>query len=89
MYEYLKSNIERLKINTVLLDLDDRLEQFYDPTEYFRYNMFNNHFLDGQHRTKAFKEFLTIDGYLIELAIQLQDNVLFVFLFTATKTFAW
>lgn len=63
MYEYLNSNIERLKINTILLDLDDRLEPLYDPTQYFRYNMFNNHFLDGQHRSAAFKEFLSVERF--------------------------
>lgn len=81
LYEYLSSHIERLKINTILLDLDDRLELFYDPKEYFRYNMFNNHFLDGQHRSAAFKEFLTVNRY-IDLALhklQSQANVLVFF----------
>ena len=46
---------ERNTLSTFLLDIDDRLSQFYSPDIFSQYNMFNNHFFErGEH----FEEFM-------------------------------
>lgn len=57
LHEYLRYNRDRLSIASVLLDLDHRLEQFFDRKELFMFNMFNHHFMDGDSRHKEFEEF--------------------------------
>ncbi|XP_033125599.1 rRNA N6-adenosine-methyltransferase ZCCHC4-like [Anneissia japonica] len=46
------------KLDSLLLDIDHRYVQFYPPDKYCRYNMFNNHFFDGEISRNVFIEFL-------------------------------
>lgn len=63
LHEYVRANSERLGgCSSVLLDLDDRLEQFYGRHEFFRFNMFNGWWVDGAQRGVEFDAFLRGDG---------------------------
>lgn len=63
LHEYVREHSERLGgCTSVLLDLDDRLEQFYGRHEFFRFNMFNGWWVDGTKRGEEFDAFLRGDG---------------------------
>jgi len=60
VHEHIKAKCD--KIESILIDIDQRLEQFYPrgedhPGEFSHYNMFNNYFFDADSR-RAFKEFV-------------------------------
>ncbi|GAB6029288.1 rRNA N6-adenosine-methyltransferase zcchc4 [Chamberlinius hualienensis] len=44
--------------NSVLLDIDERLCQFYSPQQLVVYNMFNHHFFDGLTGKAVYENFL-------------------------------
>ena len=66
----------RKNVDSILLDIDQRFEQFYPPTQFILFNMFNGHFFnqDGDKRLREFikqsdKVLLLIDppfGGLVE-----------------------
>lgn len=62
LHEYLKNSLGSLDIRSVLLDFDHRFHAFRSARtphrDYFRYNMFNNHFFDGQEAVNEFEPFL-------------------------------
>jgi Probable N6-adenine methyltransferase len=58
LHEFLKNHCG---IKSVLLDIDQRFRWFYDEKTYFHYNMFNDHFFDGEGSRAAFEEFLKED----------------------------
>lgn len=56
---------ETLHIKSVLLDLDTRFYSFFnrnDETDYFHYNMFNNHFFAGPDAQLKFQQFLCVNN---------------------------
>ena len=60
VHEHIKAKCD--KIESILMDIDQRLAQFYPrgedhPGEFSHYNMFNNYFFDADSR-RAFKEFV-------------------------------
>lgn len=59
IYEFIKSYCSNLR--TILLDFDKRFHNFFGPSDFCWYNLFNNHFYfeDGK---KAFLKFLQLDG---------------------------
>lgn len=58
LHEYLKCRSESLKIKSVLLDFDRRIDAFYDSSEFWQYNMFNHHFFAGPEAKVKFSDFL-------------------------------
>lgn len=62
LHEYLKNSFGSIGIRSVLLDFDRRFYAFRSVRaphrDYFRYNMFNNHFFDGQEAVEEFEQFL-------------------------------
>ncbi|XP_054766618.2 rRNA N6-adenosine-methyltransferase ZCCHC4-like [Lytechinus pictus] len=48
-------------LESLLLDIDHRFGQFYPPSQFCRYNMFNHYFLDGPTSQERCKEFLRRD----------------------------
>ncbi|XP_030841983.1 rRNA N6-adenosine-methyltransferase ZCCHC4-like [Strongylocentrotus purpuratus] len=48
-------------LESLLLDIDHRFGQFYPPSQFCRYNMFNHYFLDGAQSQESCREFLTRD----------------------------
>lgn len=65
LHEYLKYNKSKLRIESILLDLDTRFYWFCnqnsDPSlarDYFHYNMFNNYFFAGPEAKEEFNNFL-------------------------------
>lgn len=63
LHEYLRSQHDRLRIDSVLLDLDERLEAFYGRDEFYRFNMFNGWWADGEQRSDEFDRFLLDGGH--------------------------
>lgn len=64
LHEMLKFNYSKLKIKSILLDLDTRFYSFHnrnDETDFFHYNMFNNHFFAGIEAESKFHQFLRND----------------------------
>jgi Probable N6-adenine methyltransferase len=59
LHEFLKN---QCGIKSVLLDIDQRFRWFNDEKTYFHYNMFNDHFFDGEASRNAFEEFLKEDA---------------------------
>lgn len=58
----LKSNYQKLKIKSILLDLDTRFYSFHnrnDEMDYFHYNMFNNYFFAGNEAESKFYQFIS------------------------------
>ncbi|XP_038072557.1 rRNA N6-adenosine-methyltransferase ZCCHC4-like isoform X2 [Patiria miniata] len=45
-------------LSSLLLDIDHRYGQFYPPTLFCRYNMFNHHFFEGEPSRDVCREFL-------------------------------
>jgi len=45
-------------IHCLLLDIDQRLEQFYAPSQFACYNMFNHHFFNGDKSRNVYLKFL-------------------------------
>ncbi|XP_033634478.1 rRNA N6-adenosine-methyltransferase ZCCHC4-like isoform X1 [Asterias rubens] len=45
-------------LSSLLLDIDHRYGQFYPPSLFCRYNMFNDHFLDGEKSRTICEDFL-------------------------------
>lgn len=62
LHEYLKNSFDSFRIQSVLLDFDHRFYAFRSAyaarRDYFRYNMFNNYFFDGQEAIDEFEQFL-------------------------------
>jgi hypothetical protein len=88
IHEYIDSRREKLNINSILLDIDERFKQFYSPQNYLKFNLFNNYFFDGLTAEKTFHNFikespkesliLIIDppfGGLIEAIAQTIDKI--------------
>nr|XP_054765566.1 rRNA N6-adenosine-methyltransferase ZCCHC4-like [Lytechinus pictus] len=48
-------------LESLLLDIDHRFGQFYPPSQFCRYNMFNHYFLDGPTSQERCREFLRRD----------------------------
>lgn len=61
LHEHLRNNFPKLKIRSILLDIDARFEVFLPSSQFFNYNMFNNHFFGGEEKQKQFQRFLA-DG---------------------------
>lgn len=61
LHEHLRAERESLQIYSVLLDLDERLEPFYERQEFYRFNMFNGWFPDGDARGAEFDAWLRAD----------------------------
>ncbi|XP_022105996.1 zinc finger CCHC domain-containing protein 4-like isoform X2 [Acanthaster planci] len=49
---------QSLGLNSLLLDIDHRYGQFYPPSLFCRYNMFNDHFFEGEPSRSICREFL-------------------------------
>lgn len=49
-------------LDSLLLDIDHRFGQFYPPSQFCRYNMFNHFFLDGPQSQDICRDFLARDG---------------------------
>jgi hypothetical protein len=47
-----------IHVTSLLLDIDYRLEQFFGPRDFCRYNMFNHHFFGGEESHNVYLEFL-------------------------------
>ncbi|KAJ8025759.1 Zinc finger CCHC domain-containing protein 4 [Holothuria leucospilota] len=47
LHEMLRKDRDKLKIDSLLLDIDERFTQFYHPSEFCHYNMFNHYFFDN------------------------------------------
>ncbi|XP_041360423.1 rRNA N6-adenosine-methyltransferase ZCCHC4-like [Gigantopelta aegis] len=62
-------NDSSVSLSSLLLDLDQRFEQFYEPHEFCRYNMFNHHFFGGQEDRDLFDKFVAEgkDGKIVIL----------------------
>lgn len=62
LHEHLKCSFDGLSIHSILLDFDHRFRAFRSARatyrDYFHYNMFNNHFFDGQEAVGEFELFL-------------------------------
>lgn len=55
LHEYL---VTKTAIKSLLLDIDDRFQWFYDESCFLRYNMFNHHFYGGTAAKNIFISFL-------------------------------
>lgn len=64
LHEYLKNAFKTSGIQSILLDFDHRFHAFRSSQatrrDYFHYNMFNNHFFDGQEAIAEFDQFLSL-----------------------------
>lgn len=58
IHEYIECLKSELNINSILLDIDERLQQFYSPQKYLKFNLFNNYFFDGLKAEKTFEKFI-------------------------------
>ncbi|KAI9558111.1 hypothetical protein GHT06_014864 [Daphnia sinensis] len=56
IFEKLKKDSSK---KCLMLDLDVRYRQFYNPEEYLLYNMFNHHFFDKSESVSVYEQFLT------------------------------
>ncbi|XP_074659207.1 rRNA N(6)-adenosine-methyltransferase ZCCHC4-like [Tubulanus polymorphus] len=45
-------------VSSLLLDMDHRFLQFFPPTQFCRYNVFNGHFFDGEDSVATYQQFL-------------------------------
>lgn len=62
LHEHIRAQRADLHIDSVLLDLDERLEPFYGRDEFFRFNMLNGWFGDGgDRRSIEFDDWLRKD----------------------------
>jgi len=50
------------KGTSMLLDMDHRYRSFFSPKEFVRFNMFNQHFFDGDLAKKRLSKFLACEG---------------------------
>ena len=58
VHEYIECRKNRLKIKSILLDIDDRYKQFYSSKKFLKYNLFNNYFFDEIKGQKTFHKFI-------------------------------
>lgn len=61
LHEFLKENFQKWKIQSILLDFDERFHMFYRSdvnAEFLHYNMFNNYFFGGEQARRRFEAFL-------------------------------
>ena len=65
LHEYIQN--ENFKIQSILLDIDYRYKQFYPNYQFFHYNMFNNHFFDGQTAHNQFVKFISTNEKFVVL----------------------
>lgn len=58
IHEYIECRKIKLKIKSILLDIDERHKQFYSSKKYLKYNLFNNFFFNGLKDEKTFNNFI-------------------------------
>ncbi|XP_071480779.1 rRNA N(6)-adenosine-methyltransferase ZCCHC4-like [Diadema antillarum] len=61
LHEYITSQ-DSVELDSLLLDIDHRYGQFYPPSQFCRFNMFNHFFLDGSGSQETCREFLSRSG---------------------------
>lgn len=59
LHDYIR--VKKLGLKSILLDIDQRYEAFNEPADFIHYNMFNNHFFNGQEDEKKLLHFLKDD----------------------------
>lgn len=73
LHEFLKS----ISVKSILLDFDDRFYTFYSSNEFYRYNMFNHYFFDGNDRKNDFNDFLKNNSRYTEIIICFNIKLIF------------
>ncbi|XP_013389825.1 zinc finger CCHC domain-containing protein 4 [Lingula anatina] len=65
IHEAIQSSSRSQKMETLLLDMDHRYEQFYQLDQFCRYNMFNHHFFRGDKSREVYTQFIGLPGKLV------------------------
>ncbi|XP_074598957.1 rRNA N(6)-adenosine-methyltransferase ZCCHC4-like isoform X2 [Brevipalpus obovatus] len=58
IHERIQCQRNKLKIESILLDIDPRYSQFYLRKQFMLYNMFNHFFFEGKESQRKFENFL-------------------------------
>lgn len=62
IHESIQLKSQSTGMESILLDLDHRLGQFFPSSKFVHYNMFNHHFVEGKKGEKKLSNFITKSG---------------------------